>query len=192
MKKNLLWMLAAFLLCGSMAMALTACGDDDDDSNDSSSSVTPSSGNTYEVTLAAILPRCSAPYLSLHVNYTDADGKSDSFVLKEGDQSQALSSISKTIYVKTTTSIRTGDEYVKLIDNVIVRNVTFIVPAGKTFAYSSYIVTRTDYTAPTVDANLVQPCVICTANLIDGDGTDDSASAMSTSLDITASFGIHV
>lgn len=191
MKKNLFWMLAAILFCGSMATVLTSCGDDDDDSNGSSSTVTPSSDNTYEVTLSAVLPRCSAPYLSLHVNYTDANGKSDSFVVKEGDQTEALSSEAKTIYVKGTTLIRTSDDNVRLIDNIIVRTVTFTVPAGKTFSYTGSIVTRTDYTAPTEDVSVVQPCVICTAKRISGSGTDNSASVVNASMSVTGSFGIH-
>lgn len=188
MKKNLLWMLAAILLCGSLTTVLTACGDDDDDNNSGS---TPSVANTYEVTLAALLPRCSAPYLSLQVNYTDANGKSDSFVVKEGDQSQTLSTVAKTYYVKASTFIRTSEENNKLIDDVIVRNVTFTVPAGKSFAYNGAIVSRTDYAAVTDKVSLVQPCVICTAKRISGSGSDEVASALNASLSITGSFGIQ-
>ncbi len=186
MKKNLLWMLAAILLCGSMTTALTACGDDDDDSSSPSSSA-----NTYEVTLAALLPRCSAPYLQLQVNYTDANGKSESIVVKEGDQSQTLSSEAKDRYLRATTLIR-NEERAKLIDDVIVRNITFRVPAGKSFAYDGTIVTRTDYIAPTEKTDMVQPCVISTAKRISGTSTDYSASAVNSSLSVTASFGIHV
>ena len=179
-------MMVAIVLCGSTTV-LTACGSDDDDKGSS-----PSAANTYEVTLAALLPRCSTPYLQLKVNYTDADGKSESLVLKEGDQSQTLSDAAKVQYVKATSYLRLDEEAIRLIDDAIVRNVTFRVSTGKTFSYEGVTVSRTDYTVPTEKTTLIQPCVICTANLIDGDGTDDSASAMSTSLDITASFGIHV
>ena len=185
MKKNLLWMMVAILLCGSTTV-LTACGSDDDDKGSS-----PSAANTYEVTLAALLPRCSTPYLQLKVNYTDADGKSESILVKEGDQSQALSNEAKILYEKATMFIRANEETNKLIDDVIVRNITFKVPAGKTFTYNSSIVTRTDYTVPTEKANLVQPCVICSAKRISGTGRDDSASALNGSLNVTGSFGVH-
>ena len=33
MKRNLMWMLAAILLCGSLSMVFTACGGDDNGSS---------------------------------------------------------------------------------------------------------------------------------------------------------------
>ena len=185
MKKNLLWMMVAILLCGSTTV-LTACGSDDDDNGSSSSSE-----STYEVTLSAVLPRCSGPYLQLKVNYTDADGKSESLVLKESDQSQTLSDAAKVQYVKATSYIRLDEEAIRLIDDVIVRNVTFRVSTGKTFSYEGVTVSRTDYTVPTEKTTLIQPCVICTAKRISGTGTDYSASVVNTSLSVTGSFGVH-
>ena len=86
MKKNFLWMLAAILLCGTMTTVFTACGDDDDDNGGGSSTA-----NTYEVTLSAVLPSCSAPYMYVELKYTDADGKTQTVTVKEGDQSQTIS-----------------------------------------------------------------------------------------------------
>jgi hypothetical protein len=184
MKKNFLWMLAAILLCGTMTTVFTACGDDDDDDSPSSSS------NTYEVTLSGVLPRCSAPYMQLKVDYTDADGKSETMYVKEGDQSQDISEDAMDIYKNATSAYRGKPDYVTILDNIIVRNITLRVPAGKSFSFKGTIVVRNDYATPTSDVSVVQPCVISTAKRISGNSNDRSELATNGSLSVIASFGI--
>ncbi len=189
MKKNLLWMLAAILFCGAMTTVFTACGDDDDDDNGNGSSSTTS--NVYEVTLAALLPTCSAPYLQLQVQYTDAEGKSETIIVKEGDQSQNLAMDAMDIYRNLTSGYRTKPEYVKYLDDLIVRNIKLRVPAGKSFSFEGTVKTRTDYTAPTEKVYLVRPCVISTAKLVSGTSKDRSELAENGSLSVIASMGIE-
>lgn len=184
MKKNFLWMLAAILLCGTMTTLFTACSSDDDDNGGSSSA------NTYEVTLSALLPRCSAPYMQLQLKYTDADGKSETVYVKEGDESQTISDVAMDRYKSVTSAYRGNPAYVEILDNIIVRNVKLRVPAGKSFSFEGTIVARTDYTAPESDVNVVQPCVISTAKRVSGTSSDRSELATNGNLNVLASFGI--
>ena len=183
MKKNLLWMFAAILFCGAMT---TSCSKDEDKNEPKPTT----SANTYEVTLAALLPRCSASYMQLKLDYTDADGKSTSVVIKEGDQSEAISDVAKDRYTSLTSTYRVSPEYIQLLDDLIVRNFTFKVPAGKSFEYKGTIVKRTDFTAPEGGVTLVQPCVISSAKRISGNDTDNSQLATNGSLSILASFNV--
>ena len=184
MKKNFLWMLAAILLCGTMTTLFTACSSDDDDNGGSSSA------NTYEVTLSALLPRCSAPYMQLQLKYTDADGKSETVYVKEGDESQTISDVAMDRYKSVTSAYRGNPAYVTILDDIIVRNVKLRVPAGKSFSFEGTIVARTDYTAPESDVNVVQPCVISTAKRVSGTSSDRSELATNGNLNVLASFGI--
>ena len=184
MKKNFLWMLAAILLCGTMTTLFTACSSDDDDNGGSSSA------NTYEVTLSALLPRCSAPYMQLQLKYTYADGKSETVYVKEGDESQTISEDAMNSYKNATSAYRGNPAYVTILDDIIVRNIKLRVPAGKSFSYQGTIVARTDYTAPESDVNVVQPCVISKGKRISGNGDDRSELASNGSLSVIASFGI--
>lgn len=177
-------MLAAILLCGTMTTLFTACSSDDDDNGGSSSA------NTYEVTLSALLPRCSAPYMQLQLKYTDADGKSETVYVKEGDESQTISDVAMDRYKSVTSAYRGNPAYVEILDNIIVRNVKLRVPAGKSFSFEGTIVARTDYTAPESDVNVVQPCVISTAKRVSGTSSDRSELATNGNLNVLASFGI--
>jgi len=179
-------MLAAILLCGTMTTVFTACGDDDDDDNN-----TPSiTANTYEVTLSALLPRCSAPYMQVQLKYTDADGKSETVYVKEGDQSQNIGDLAMTIYKNLTSTYRSNPDYVQILDDCIVRNFTLRVPAGKSFSYEGTIVIRNDFTAPEGSVTVIQPCVISTAKRISGTSDDRSELATNGNLSVLASFGI--
>ena len=185
MKKNFLWMLAAILLCGTMTTVFTACGDDDDDNGGGSSTA-----NTYEVTLSAVLPSCSAPYMYVELKYTDADGKTQTVTVKEGDQSQTISDDAMTIYKNATSAYRGNPAYVAILDDFTVRTFTMRVPAGKSFSYEGKIVKRDDYAAPEGSVTVVQPCVISTAKLVSGNSKDRSELANNGSLSVVASFGI--
>lgn len=186
MKKNFIWMLAAILLCGTMTTVLTACGDDDDDDSSSPSS----SANVYEVTLSALLPRCSAPYMKVQLEYTDADGKSQTVTVQEGDQSQTISDAAMDIYKSLTNQYRTNPANVEILDNFIVRNFTMRVPAGKSYSYEGTVVVRNDFSAPEGKVNVIRPCVISTAKRISGNSADHSDLANNGSLSIICSFGI--
>ena len=184
MKKNFLWMIAAILLCGTLTTVFTACGSSSDDDTPSTSA------NTYEVTLAAILPRVSAPYLQLQLKYVDADGKTETVVVKEGDQSQTMNDATMILYKSLTNTYRLSPEYIQLLDDVIVRNVKLRVPAGKSFSFVGTIVSRTDFEKPSGKVTIIQPCVISTGKRISGNSEDRSELATNGTLNIIGNFGI--
>ena len=184
MKKNFLWMIAAILLCGTLTTVFTACGSSSDDDTP------PTNANTYEVTLAAILPRVSTPYLQLQLKYVDADGKTETVVVKEGDQSQTVEEATMSVYKVLTTTYRVSPDYIQLLDDVIVRNIKLRVPAGKSFSYEGTIVSRTDFEKPSGKVTIIQPCVISTGKRISGNSEDRSELATNGTLNIIGNFGI--
>lgn len=77
MKKNLLWMLAAILLCGLTTTMFTACGGDDED-NQPNSGQQDNSGTTesttYEVTFTVLAPTNAFDFMSYDFTYADDKG----------------------------------------------------------------------------------------------------------------------
>lgn len=166
MKKILNWMLAAILICGS-SVVLTSCGNDDDDKG---GGTTP---DTYDVTLSAVLPECTAGLFSLNVAYTDANGKSTTATVKAGDTSDEMIAEMKADYEQTKKDVilmlNWNEERAKLFDKLIVKNFKLTVPAGKSFSYTVTMNGRTDYVTPSGDEFcLVKPFVCVYAKRITG------------------------
>ena len=189
MKRNLMWMLAAILLCGSLSMVFTACGGDDNGSSSGggSESIIP---NTYEVTLCAVLPRSAAPYLNLQVEYTDANGKKGTAEITKDTASENFSDLGKRGYLNVTDPYRSSPEIIPLLDDVIVRNFKFTVPSGKTFTYMAKLAVRNDFAAPTEKVTMPLPTMFACAKRISGNSEDNSEAAIKQSVKIGVQVGI--
>ena len=174
MKKIMNWMLAAILICGS-SVVMSSCGDDEEDKGNQ---LTP---NTYEVTLSAVLPKCTAELFTLDLEYTDADGVVKTATVKAGDQSDAMSDKMKTLYDREKESVITvlgwadKREKLALFDQLIVKNITFVVPSGKSFSYKATWKARTDYTQPSGEIfDIIRPFVYLGSKRISGNSQDNS------------------
>jgi hypothetical protein len=65
-----------------------------------------------------------------------------------------------------------------LFDQLIVKNVSFAVPAGKSFSYKATMNARPNYTVPSTDTfDVVKPFVYYASKRISGDSEDKSVSA---------------
>jgi len=177
MKKIMNWMLAAILICGSSAV-MSSCGDDEEEKG---KQLTP---NTYEVTLSAVLPESAAEFFTLDVEYAVADGNTNKVTVKAGDNSDQMSEQLKKIYdgEKESVGILIGwdgkPEKMALFDQLIVKNVSFAVPAGKSFSYKATMNVRPNYTVPSTDTfDVIKPFVYYASKRISGDSEDKSVSA---------------
>lgn len=177
MKKIMNWMLAAILICGSSAV-MSSCGDDEEEKD---KQLTP---NTYEVTLSAVLPESAAEFFTLDVEYAVADGNTNKVTVKAGDNSDQMSEQLKKIYdgEKESVGILVGwdgkPEKMALFDQLIVKNVSFAVPAGKSFSYKATMNVRPNYTVPSSDSiDIIKPFVYYASKRISGDSEDKSVSA---------------
>ena len=179
-------MAAVALICMTMtSVALLSCGGDDDDDN-KGSELTP---NTYEVTLSAVLPESAAGFFTLDLDYIGADGNTNKVTVKAGDQSDAMSEQMKKLYdtQKEFAIAQMGwdnkPEKRALFDQLIVKNVTFVVPAGKSFSYKATIKARTNYTQPSGEAfDVVRPFAYMGSKRISGNSQDSSVFTESMNL----------
>ena len=176
MKKIMNWMLAAILICGSSAV-MSSCGDDEEEKG---KQLTP---NTYEVTLSAVLPESAAEFFTLDVEYAVADGNTNKVTVKAGDNSDQMSEQMKKIYdgEKESVGILIGwdskPEKMALFDQLIVKNVSFAVPAGKSFSYKATMNVRPNYTVPSSDSiDIINPFVYYASKRISGNSEDKSVS----------------
>ena len=172
--KKFFWLMATVLIS---SMTLISCGSDDDDAT-TPTQLTP---NTYEVTLSAVLPECTAEFVTLDCEYTDADGKTNKATLKAGDKSDAMSDKMKALYEKEKTNIITlmewsdQEEKKDIFEHLIVKNFTFVVPAGKSFSYKATMRARTDYTVPEGETfSYITPFVYLGSKRISGNSQDNS------------------
>ena len=177
MKKIMNWMLAAILICGSSAV-MSSCGDDEEEKG---KQLTP---NTYEVTLSAVLPESAAEFFTLDLEYAVAGGNTNKVTVKAGDNSDQMSEQLKKIYdgEKESVGILVGwdskPEKMALFDQLIVKNVSFAVPAGKSFSYKATMNVRPNYTVPSTDTfDVIKPFVYYASKRISGDSEDKSVSA---------------
>lgn len=175
MKKIINWMLAIIMICGS-SVVMSSCGDDDEDKKDSQ--LTP---NTYEVTLSAVLPECTAEFFTLDIEYTGADGNASKATMKAGDKSDAMSEKMKKLYDERKEFVLTlggwadNKEKWALFDQLIVKNFTFVVPAGKSFNYKATTRARTDFTQPSGETfPFIEPFVYLGSKRISGNSQDNS------------------
>ena len=153
---------------------MTSCGDDD---NTSVSEIP----NTYEVTLSAVLPECTADFFTLDFEYTNAEGSTTTATLKKGDQSDAMSDKMKAAY-------ENGKEYWiglmgwenkperwGIFDKLIIKKFTFNVPSGKSFSYKVIAKVRTDYSLPSEETfDFMMPFVYLESKRISGNCQDNS------------------
>lgn len=172
MKKFFNWMLAAILICGA-SVVTTSCGDDEENN------VPELTPNTYEVTLSAVLPESAAALFSLDLEYTDANGKKATVTVKAGDQSESMIESMKPGYNKQKNflvgSLSLNDEQAKVFDNLIIKNIKFNVPTGKSFSYKGTMKARNDYVQPAGESfDFLLPFVYLSSKRISGNSTDYS------------------
>ena len=173
MQKFFNWMLAAILICGT-SVVTTSCGDDKDKIPEPE--LTP---NTYEVTLSAVLPESAAEFFNLEVEYTDADGKKSTVTVRAGDQSDSMIEMMKPVFNEEKDFqiglLKLTDEESKVFDKLIIKNIKFNVPAGKSFSYKATTKVRSDYAQPTGDSfSFLSPFVYLSSKRISGESTDYS------------------
>ena len=181
MKKVMNWMFAAILICGS-SVVMSSCGDDDNDNGDKGGGkLTP---NTYEVTLSAVLPQSAAEFFTMDLEYAVAGGNTNKVTVKAGDNSDQMSEQLKKIYDKEKKSVGilmkwdNKPEKMALFDQLIVKNVSFTVPAGKSFSYKATMNVRPNYTQPSSDSiDIIKPFVYYASKRISGNSEDKSVSA---------------
>ena len=189
--KKMFMVLAATLICG--AIVFTSCSKDDDKNNEPAPA--PSSNNVYEVTVVAVIPECSAPYMKLNVEYTNAEGTTQNATFQSGDATETLSADVQAAYESLYRPFCTGssaDLKDSLCSHYIAKTFKMTVPAGKSFSYKGTVGVRSDYTVPTEKFNLAQPLVFSCAKRISGDSQDYSASALATRTSFKFSIGVHV
>ncbi len=164
--KKLFMVLAATFVCG--ACMLTSCNKDE--KNDEP---TPEPNyNVYEVNLTAIVHDCSAPYLMINLEYTDADGVQHTEAIKASDATDAILPEALIYYNDETAAFRVDDETEGLYSHYKVKNIKLTVPAGKSFSFTSTCAAVPNYTVPTEEFSMLQPMVLVTARRVAGDSED--------------------
>lgn len=166
-------MLAVILFCGT-SVVLSSCGDDDDDNK--GNVTTP---NTYEVNISVVLPECAAEFFTLNVEYTDANGKTNTTTIKAGDQTETMSDELKTAYNNSKEwnvgMLNWDAQRAAIFDKVIVKNFKLSVPAGKSFSYCVTMKGRTEYTTPAGEVfDFIMPFVHKICKRISGTSADNS------------------
>lgn len=169
MQKYFNWMLAAILICGT-SVVTTSCGDDKDEIPEPELA-----HNTYEVTLSAVLPESAAAFFTLDLEYTDAEGKKATVTVKAGDQTDPMIEAMKSQYDKEKKYLNLNSEEAKVLDKLIIKNIKFNVPAGKSFSYKGTIKARNDYAQPAGETfDIMAPFVYLSSKRISGNETDYS------------------
>jgi hypothetical protein len=187
--KKMLMVLAATFICG--ACLFTSCSKDDEKNDEP----TPVANNVYEVTVVALIPQCSAPYMKLNVEYTNAEGTKQNATFQSGDATETLSAEAEVAYKSIYLPFCTGnnaDLKESLCSQYIAKTYKMTVPSGKSFSYKGTVGVRSGYTVPTEKFNLAQPVVFSYAKRTSGSGQDNSASALSATTTYKFSIGVHV
>ena len=161
-------MLAAILICG--ASVFTSCSKDDDKNEETTP---PVNYNVYEVDLTAIVHDCSAPYLMINLEYTDADGVKHTETVKGSEATDAILPEAFIYYNNATETDRENNpEAEQLYSNYKVKNIKLTVPAGKSFSFTSTCAAVPNCTAPTEEFSMIHPMVLVTARRVAGDSED--------------------
>jgi len=192
MKKYLNWMFAAILICGA-TLVIASCGKDDDEEQ------TPQEEqktNVYEVTLTVILPKSVAAYQYVEVQYTDAEGKTNTATVKEGDLSETMPASVKTAVneAKERQKVLLEPSDVasldKLTSEVIVKNFKMTAQAGKTISYKGSVAVKENYTIPTGETfDYLRPIVYPTIVRVSGNST--GYSEFNERLSFYTAFGVE-
>ena len=164
--KKLFMVLAATFVCG--AFMLTSCSKEE--KNDEPTP--PANNNVYEVNLTAIVHDCSAPYLMINLEYTDADGVQHTEAIKASDATDAILPEAQIYYNEETNPFRVDAETEELYTHYKVKNIKLTVPAGKSFSFTSTCAAVPNYTVPTEEFSMLQPMVLVTARRVAGDSED--------------------
>lgn len=182
--KKLFMVLTATVICG--ACMLTSCGKDE--KNDEPAP-TPTNYNVYEVNLTAIVHDCSAPYLMINLEYTDADGVQHTEAIKASDATDAIIPEAFVYYNEETAPFRVDDETEGLYSHYKVKNIKMTVPAGKSFSFTSTCAAVPNHTVPTEEFSMLQPMVLVTARRVAGDSEDLSQNVENSSTYIKHNIG---
>ena len=158
--------LAATFICG--ASVFTSCSKDD--KSDEPAPVV--NNNVYEVNLTAIVHDCSAPYLMINLEYTDADGVKHTETIKGSEATDAILPEAFIYYNDVTVAFRPGAEEEDLYTHYKVKNIKLTVPAGKSFSFTSTCAAVPNCTAPTEEFSMIRPMVLVTARRVAGDSED--------------------
>ena len=166
--KKMFMVLAATVICG--ACLFTSCKKDDGNEP----APAPSSNNVYEVNLTAIVHDCSAPWLMINLEYTDAEGVQHNETIKSSDATDAILPEALIYYNEETAPYRPGAEEEELYTHYKVKNFKMTVPAGKSFSFTSTCAAVPNCTAPTEEFSMLHPMVLVTARRVAGDSEDHS------------------
>lgn len=178
MKKMFMVFAAALICC---ACLFTSCSKDD--KNDEPASVT--NNNVYEVNLSAIVPDCSAPYLMINLEYTDADGVKYTETARGSEATDNILPEALAYYNNETRALRQlGEQEELLYSHFKVKNFKMTVPAGKSFSFKGTCAAVPNSTAPTEDFNLIRPLVLVTAKRVSGNSEDVSKYVKNSSVPV--------
>ena len=176
--KKMFMVLAATLICG--ACLFTSCGKDDNDDEPTPQPTPEVNNNVYEVNLTAIVHDCSAPYLMIDLEYTDADGVKHTATVKNADATDTILPEALAYYNKVTAAYRTNAEDEELFTHYKVKNFKMTVAAGKSFSFKGTCAAVPNYTAPTEEFSMIRPMVLVNAKRVSGEGEDVSQEVKST------------
>ena len=163
------WMLAAILFFCS-ASVFTSCGKDDNNDENTQKA----DNNIYEVNLTALVNDCSAPYLMINLEYTDANGTKYTETIKGSDATDNILPEALAYYNDETKLFRQTDKEEQLFSHFKVKNFKMTVPTGKSFSFKGTIAAIPNSTAPTEEFNIIRPLVLVTAKRVSGDSEDIS------------------
>jgi len=135
MKKNLLWMLAAILLCGAMT---TSCSKDDDDDNNAQTPDKPNVETKYDFELNFIAQPKSLLYFEYDFKYVDANGNTKTIDIDQNTTSASLGTLAQNpSYKAVISAIASIEGYADMQNPFIYRVTLKDQPVGKTISYTT-------------------------------------------------------
>ena len=159
MRKNLLWMFAAILLCGAM---VTSCGDDDDKNNSQSPEPEPSVAKKYDITLTFFAYKTLSAYLNYEFTYTDHNGnKSTPVTITGNEKGETLTAEEAADYkLFYSTQITESVPESKFLEYVVFHYTIKDVPADGEISWETIQHTAPEATVPTEAFSCVWPSVM--------------------------------
>lgn len=145
MKKNLLWMFAAILLCGLTITMFTACGGDDEDTRPNSEQQGGDEGDdpaipeatAYDITFTVVAPTNAFDITSYDFTYADSKGNKITKEIDADMPNEPLSELEKNgldMYIKT--SSMTNSNFAELLSDTRAQHFTLTnIPAGSKVQY---------------------------------------------------------
>lgn len=180
MKKNLLWMIAAILLCGLTITMFTACGDDDpiipaptpqeeegnNEGEGEGEEIVVKAG-VYDISVAYIIHRSLTEFFDVELTTTDNNGKETAYSFKtpqdpsDGFQGTEAEQYSNVAYG----TFRMIDDLFTLdyCNNVIVRRVNFKdVPVDKSVKFITVLHKKQDLQITAQKYAFIRPSIVFT------------------------------